>query len=81
MIRSVMLFEELGENGAKEVLVGELTNLLKAKQIPDNARLDYAGCGSHDVAITWDDGTEPPPPPPPSAEEVAQELADRKAGF
>lgn len=61
--------------------VGEVTRLRMEHAIPDEATFEYAGCGSHELGLEWDDGEPEPPPPPPTPEEIAQDLDDQRMGF
>lgn len=64
--------------GVTNLTLGELWQLVQDQQIPEDAWLDYDGCGSHEFSLVWEDGAVPPPPP---AEPAADETADRKMGF
>lgn len=59
----------------------EVWQTISDEKVPADATIEYAGCGSHEVILDWDDGEPEPPPPPPTPEEIAQDLDDRRMGF
>lgn len=38
-----------------DITVEELLDFIERKNIPKNAVIDYAGCGSHSIEAYWND--------------------------
>lgn len=58
------------DGAAVDISVANLVEVLQKRGIPlEDVNLVYAGCGTHEVAIEYDDGQPEPPPPLPEPDD------------
>lgn len=43
-----------GDWDSKGVTLEQLRDFMKERNVPDNARIWYAGCGSHRIEFVWE---------------------------